>query len=110
MATFPSKFKILRDSFTETLGDRSISSQMDVGPAKKRRRTILAIEKINLTVKIDLSDVEDFKMFYYTNDVAVFDIVNPRTKTTVQARFASVPSLVLNETYYTSSFELEIMP
>lgn len=110
MATFPSKFKILRDGFTESLGDRSISSQMDVGPAKKRRRTILAVERISLTVKINLSDVEDFKTFYYTNDVGVFDFRNPRTGLTQKARFASVPSVVLNETYYTSTFELEIMP
>lgn len=110
MATFPSKFKILRDNYTESLGDRTISSQMDVGPAKKRRRTILPIEKINLIVKINLSDVEEFKTFYYANDVGVFNFVHPRTSATLKVRFASVPALVLNETYYTSSFELEIMP
>lgn len=110
MATFPSKFKILRDNYTEGLTDRTISSQMDVGPAKKRRRTLLVSERINLTVKIELSDADEFKQFYYTNDVGVFDFRNPRTGVMVSARFASVPSMVLNETYYTANFELEIMP
>jgi hypothetical protein len=110
MATWPSKFKILRDNFTESLPDRVISSNMDVGPAKKRRRTILTSYKINLTTVIEMNDVDEFRQFYLNNDVGTFDFVHPRTHQTVQARFASVPSLVLNETYYTASVELEIMP
>ena len=110
MATWPSKFKILRDNFTEGLPDRVISSNMDVGPAKKRRRTILASYKVNMLVYIAMSDVDDFRQFYLDNDVAVFDFIHPRTNQTVQARFASVPSPTLNETYYTASVELEIMP
>ncbi|MBP5698217.1 MAG: hypothetical protein J6W96_01650 [Alphaproteobacteria bacterium] len=110
MATWPSKFKILRDSFTEGLPDRVISSNMDVGPAKKRRRTILASYNVNMTALVKMSDVDDFRQFYLTNDAAVFDFMHPRTNQIVQARFASVPSLTLNETYYTASVELEIMP
>ena len=110
MATWPSKFKILRDNFTENLPDRVISSNMDVGPAKKRRRTILTSYKINFVTHIEMSDVDEFKQFYLSNDVGVFDFVHPRTNQTVQARFASVPSPVLNETYYTASVELEILP
>lgn len=110
MATWPSKFRILRDNFTESLPDRVISSNMDVGPAKKRRRTILTSYKVNMIVFIAMGDIDEFKQFYLTNDVSVFDFVHPRTNLTVQARFASVPSLVLNETYYTASVELEIMP
>lgn len=110
MATWPSKFKILRDSFTENLPDRVISSNMDVGPAKKRRRTILASYRVNLTTVIAMSDVDEFRQFYLDNDVAVFNFVHPRTNQTVQARFASVPAPVLNETYYTASVELEILP
>lgn len=110
MATFPAKFKILRDNYTEGLSDRTITSQMDVGPAKRRRRTFLVSEKINVTVKIEISDADEFKQFFYANDVSVFDFRNPRTGLTQKVRFASIPSMVLNETYYTSSFDLEILP
>ena len=110
MSTWPSKFKILRDSFTEGLPDRVISSNMDVGPAKKRRRTILASYTVNMTVLIAMNDVDEFRQFYLDNDVGVFDFVHPRTNQTVQARFASVPSPTLNETQYTASVELEILP
>ena len=110
MTTWPSKFKILRDNFTESLPDRVISSNMGVGPAKKRRRTILTSYKINLVTLIEMNDIDEFKQFYLSNDVGVFDFVHPRTNQTVQARFVSVPSPVLNETYYTASVELEILP
>ena len=110
MATWPSKFKILRDNFTESLPDRVISSNMDVGPAKKRRRTILASYRVNLVTYIAMSDVDEFRQFYLDNDVAVFDFIHPRTHQVLQARFASVPSPQLNETFYTASVELEILP
>lgn len=110
MATWPSKFKILRDNFIESLPDRVISSNMAVGPAKKRRRTILTSYMINLTTVIAMSDVDEFRQFYLDNDVSVFDFVHPRTNQIVQARFASVPSPVLNETYYTATVDLEILP
>ena len=34
MAIWPTTFKILRDNFKEEIIERSISSNMDVGPAK----------------------------------------------------------------------------
>ena len=110
MTTWPSKFKVLRDSYTENLPNRVISSQMDVGPAKKRRRTILASYTVTMTVLVQMSDVDDFRQFYSDNDVSVFDFVNPRTGNTLQARFNSVPTLTLNETVYNAGVELEIMP
>ena len=39
MSVWPEKFRVLRDNFQENFGDRTISSNMDVGPAKKRRRS-----------------------------------------------------------------------
>lgn len=110
MSTWPEKFKILRDSFTEGLPDRVIKSNMDVGPAKKRRRTVLASYPINFTCRIEMSDVDEFRQFYLDNDVAIIDFEHPRTGNTLKARFNSVPTLSLNETVYESSVELEIMP
>ena len=110
MTAWPSKFKILRESFTENLPDRVISSQMDVGPAKKRRRTLLTSYTVNMIVLVQMTDVDEFKTFYLNNDVGVFDFTHPRTNQTVKARFNSVPSLSLNETVYNASIELEILP
>lgn len=110
MSTWPEKFRVLRDGFTEGLPDRVIKSQMDVGPAKKRRRTVLASYLISFTCHVELDDVEDFREFYLDNDVSVFQFKHPRTETYVSARFNSVPSLKMNETFYECSVELEVMP
>lgn len=110
MSVWPNKFRILRDSFTEGLPNRVIKSQMDVGPAKKRRRTVLASYTVNFNCHIEMSDVDEFREFYLDNDVGNFDFTHPRTGNTLTARFNSVPSLTLNETFYECNVELEIMP
>ena len=110
MAQWPSKFRILRESFTEGLPNRVIKSNMDVGPAKKRRRTILASYIINFTTHIEMADVDEFRQFYLDNDFGIFDFVHPRTNTVVKARFNNVPNPILNETFYNANVELEIMP
>lgn len=110
MAIWPAKFKILLDSFSETPADRVIRSQMDVGPAKKRRRTILGVKNISFIVQVDVADYGEFEQFYLNNDVACFDFRHPRTNTTVQARFVSVPTGTLNETVYRIPVQLEILP
>lgn len=110
MTLWPDKFVILRESFSETPADRVIRSQMDVGPAKKRRRTVLGMKNISFTVQVSITDYEDFEQFYLDNDVGVFDFKHPRTGNTVQARFVSVPTGELNETVYRIPVRLEIMP
>lgn len=110
MVNWPSKFRILKDSFSEGLPDRVIKSNMDIGPAKKRRRTILASYPINFSCHIEMADVDEFKQFYLTNDISIIDFVHPRNHTTLKARFNSVPKLILNETFYECSVELEILP
>lgn len=110
MAVWSDKFVILRDSFQETPGDRVIRSQMDVGPAKKRRRSILAPKSVNFTVKVEIEDYDEFENFYLDNDIGVFDFKHPRTGQMTRARFVSVPTASLNEVFYTIPVQLEILP
>lgn len=110
MVAWPSKFKILREGFSETPTDRVISSQMDVGPAKKRRRTILGVKNISFMVQTTIADYADFEQFYLDNDVGSFDFTHPRTNQTVKARFVSVPTGELQETVYRIGVQLEILP
>ena len=110
MVMWSDNFVVLRDSFKETPADRVISSQMDVGPAKKRRRTILAVKSVSFVIKVSIKDFDEFEKFYLDNDVSVFDFKHPRTGKIVKARFVSVPTATLNETFYTIPLELEILP
>lgn len=110
MATWPSKFKVLRDNFKEELRDRGISSSMDVGPAKKRRRTYLISTVLSFTAIVDKDDYEEFKDFYYDNDVGIIYFTRPDTGEVVNCRFNSIPSPTFNETFWTVSVSLEVLP
>lgn len=110
MSVWPSKFVILKDSFTEGLPDRVIKSQMDIGPAKKRRRTVLASYTINFTCVVKINDMDEFREFYLDNDVGIIDFTHPRTGNVLKARFNSVPSPQVEETAYKVNVELEILP
>lgn len=110
MVEWPAKFKVLRDSFKEELGDRTISSSMDIGPAKKRRRTILVSTYLTFSVVVTNEDYKEFKNFYYENDVGIIDFVRPDTGDVVQCRFNSAPTSVFNETLWNINVTLEILP
>lgn len=110
MATWPSQFKVSRDSFMEKLPNRVIRSSMDVGPAKTRRRTILGVKEVNGMFHCNPEDYEDFEDFFLDNDALWFDFPHPRTGQMVKARFTDVPQASMNETMYEVSFTLEILP
>lgn len=110
MAIWPEKFRVLRDGYSEGLPDRVIKSNMDVGPAKKRRRTILASYIIKFTCNVQIADMDEFRQFYLDNDVGVFSFKNPRTNNYLTARFNNVPTPQLNQTSYDIPVELEILP
>lgn len=110
MAVWPTTFKILRDNFKEEIIERSISSNMDVGPAKKRRRSMMKSSRLTFSVILTQDDYEDFKEFYFDNDVSVFDFTRPDSGEVVKCRFNSAPSLTLNEVVWTAGVVLEIMP
>ena len=110
MATWPSKFKVSRDNFTEKLPNRVIRSNMDVGPAKTRRRTVLGVKELTGGFHCSPDDDEDFEEFYLANDALWFDFPHPRTGQTVKARFTDVPQANMNETIYEVIFSLEILP
>lgn len=110
MAVWPEKFKILRDNFKEEMGDRTISSSMDVGPAKKRRRTMLVSTYLTFSVVVNNDDYEEFKTFYYDNDVGIIDFTRPDSGKVVKCRFNSTPTANFNEVMWTVGVTLEVMP
>ena len=110
MALWPSKFKISRDNFTEKLPNRVIRSNMDVGPAKTRRRTVLGVKELSGGFHCNPNDYVDFETFYLANDSLWFDFPHPRTGQIVKARFTDVPEANMNETIYEVTFSLEILP
>ena len=110
MSLWPEKFRVLRDGFQENFGDRTISSNMDIGPAKKRRRTMLESSTLTFSTIVTNDDYPEFREFYFDNDVGIIDFKRPDSGQVVKCRFASVPNATFNESMWSISVTLEIMP
>lgn len=110
MAIWPTKFKILRDNFKEKPKSRVIRSNMDIGPAKVRRRTVLTETNVTFSMALSLADYEEFMDFYYDNDVLTFDFTRPDNNQSIIARFVGAPEASLNQTMWAVSVELELLP
>lgn len=111
MSVWSSDFVILKDSsFQESFNDRTISSSMDVGPSKKRRRTFIKMKTLKFTVILKPDILDKFEEFYYDNDVGVFDFVHPRSKKLLKCRFKTVPTATWSEPFYRINVELETLP
>lgn len=110
MIIWPSKFKILRDNFQLLPVSRVLSSDMDIGPAKKRRRTVMKLMNVSFSMYMKQDVFDEFMDFYYDNDVTVFYFPRPDTKTTVSARFIAAPSATFVESLWQVSVQLEFLP
>lgn len=110
MADWPSTLSILLDNYSEEAPDRVIRSQMDVGPAKIRRRSSAAVRNISLNLFLNDAQVETFDDFFDANDALVFNFTNPRTAVVENARFTSKPSYTRKETMWAVSVQLELLP
>ena len=110
MATWPTAIVITRDNYKETPPNNVIRTNMDVGPAKLRRRTTANIRPVELSLVLTDDLLDTFDAFYLANDALRFDFPNPRTEETVSARFANTPDYTLNETVWNVKVSLEILP
>jgi len=110
MTTWPATVPVHRSGYSETPPSRVIRSDMDVGPAKVRRRSSSAVRQATLKLLLTPDQIQDLDDFYLANDASAFDFVNPRTGETVQARFVDTPPYEVNETMFNVGIELEILP
>lgn len=110
MVAWPSDIPVSKDNYTEEPPNNVIRSDMGVGPAKIRRRTILNVRNVGFTLCLTSSQFTTFDAFYLANDATAFDFTNPRTNLSVRARFRSAPSYSFDETMWRVNVELEILP
>ncbi len=115
MAAWPGTLpqEMLQDGYQETAPSATIRSNMDVGPAKVRRRTSAATRMISGAIFLTMAQVEILDAFYI-NDCAQgsisFTWVHPRTRIAVSFRFVKPPVYQPDGSNFTSSLELEILP
>ena len=82
--------------FSHKIGGTSISSQMEVGPAKKRRRFTKGIDLFQSTINMDIDDYNTLRNFYNTTlagGTLTFNFDHPFTGTTSEFRFVGEPTM-----------------
>jgi hypothetical protein len=112
MAVWPSTLpKPNPDGYEEIMPDNAIRSDMDIGPAKVRKRGTSATTKYVLSFEMDNDGVNTLETFFSTtiNDgVDTFDMDDPRNGTTETFRMIGPPKTVaITGTWFRSTVNVE---
>lgn len=114
MAAWPSSLPQLSllAGAAETVQDATIRSEMDVGPAKRRRRYTAAVRRFSVPLILTVAQVATLETFYETTlsgGVDAFDWVHPRTLAAVSLAFVARYQLQpIGAGYYQVVLELEL--
>lgn len=88
--------KVNESGFNYAIGDTVSRTDMDIGPAKSRRRFTRGIDTMSLTINLDISEYADFRNFFDTTiagGVTPFSFTNPITQAVDMWRFKESPSI-----------------
>lgn len=96
--TWPDELQQLldQDSFSYSIGDTSIKSDMEIGPPKVRRRFTKSTDAITCQIRIDYSQFQylyDFWDVTLNGGVTPFIFNNPFTQVAETFRMDTPPSL-----------------
>jgi len=98
------------DGWQELPGDTSLTSEMDVGPPKKRNRSTMPLDEFNVVYKLTTAQRATFMTFLQTttaSGVTEFEWVHPITSATLTVQFSSRPQFVSHGIDYLCSFTLK---
>lgn len=97
-AAFPASLQqyVNSDSFSYQFGETTIRSNMDIGPAKIRRRTTRPIDTLSGTILLSVSQFTVFETFFNTTingGANRFTLPHPITGVVSEFRFTKPPSV-----------------
>jgi len=115
MADWPAAFYgcIIKGSFSETPPQNVLRTQMDVGPAKLRRRSTAGVRVFSLNLFLTKAQVATFDTFYVTtiqSGSLKFNMYHPRTHVTGEYRIVNQPIYVPINEGYDVKVSLELLP
>jgi hypothetical protein len=82
--------------FQVSFGETVLRSDMEVGPAKVRRRNTKGIDKFSASIDLSVAEYTTFKNFYTTSlngGVLSFNFDHPITREETEFRFAETPNV-----------------
>ncbi len=103
------------EGHSETMPDTLLRTEMDVGPAKVRRRSTAAVRPVAVSIQCDADQIATLDAFVRDDlrDGALpFDWLLPRTQATVTFRFVRPPLWrpITAGVLWLAVLELEVMP
>lgn len=113
---FPSTLQqfINQQGFSLSKGPTVIRSSPDTGPVKMRRRFTRSVDRMSVTLYLDLDQFNTFETFYNTTTnagVTPFDLDHPITGVTREYRFLDEPTYSsIGGVQFQVAFTLEILP
>lgn len=117
MPTWPAGLpqRPLSSGFSETPPENVVRTAMDAGPAKIRRRFSAGVRMFSVQYNIDDTGVGLVDTFYTTTlegGVLSFDFPDPRSGSTISARFVGAPKFTAlsGGSVFQVSMELEELP
>lgn len=102
-----------QDGYRETLPEMTISTKMDTGPAKIRKRFTAAPYSIIGTMHLTKLQADYLDTFYLTTTnggADPFIFFHPRKGTTLSCRFASPPAYISLDHKFSVSLSFEVLP
>jgi hypothetical protein len=113
---FPATLQELLNTagFTFGIGNTAIRSNMDIGPAKVRRRFTAGVDTINCSINLNYDEFTTFYNFF-NNTLAggtlTFNYNHPLTGIEEEFRFTGPPSITpLGGRYFSISMQWELIP
>lgn len=117
-ATWPAQLQDLlnTEGFSYDIGTTTIRTEMDIGPAKVRRRMTKSVDNISAVIFVNESQYSDLYYFFDTTlngGVGTFNFLHPITQATIEARFIEAPSYTpvgSGGIMFKASMKWEVMP
>jgi hypothetical protein len=105
----------LAGTYVEEPANNVLRTDMDVGPAKTRRRTTTGADRMAFDLNLTAANITTLMSFYRTTCYGgslAFNFVHPRTGSSVVCRFLAPPKLTPDGTGQNviASLQMEILP
>lgn len=104
---------LLQDAYSDAFPDNILRTQMEVGPAKLRRRSTSTPRKFDGSVWLTSSQHGDLSTFYITTTLGGtlrFSWKDPVSRAVAEFRFAAVPSWTTKGAQFDVKLSLELLP
>lgn len=110
-ASLPQAFD--SDAYQETPPNLAVSTDMDIGPAKRRRRFSAGVIAIKGAIKPLTKEQSETLVSFYLDglqSVLRFSWTHPRTGDAAEFRFRAPPEISSRGATYIATIDLEILP